>query len=133
MVSADNFYGHAKLIKKPSATISAQHLNILLLSFLTSILTMVALLVHTSRLIHTLLMTQVVQVSLHLRNSCLSFTETWFIRLERLYRLSVHMSTTLLQVRRLCRGHDENPLETFQFKSIAGGYEMPIPTESYHN
>ena len=28
-------------------------------------------------------------------------------------------------------GASENPLETFDLKTISGGYEMPIPTESY--
>lgn len=125
----DNFYGHSKLVKKPSATISTSSKYIVVKfshfdpnyggsvgSYFaidsypvddtggSGIFTYQIPVYHSKKL-----------GTFDLRD-CIDF---------RPYVNNTATSATAMS------GASENPLETFELKSVAGGYEMPIPTESY--
>ena len=126
---ADNFYGHSKLVKKPSATISTTGKKIVVkFSHLepnyggsvgsyfaidsypvddtgSSGIFTYEIPVYRSKKLGTFDLRDCIDFRPYVNNTATS-------------------STTM-------SGASENPLETFDLKTISGGYEMPIPTESY--
>ena len=126
---ADNFYGHSKLIKKPSATIVTQNKYIVVKfshlepNYGGSVGTYFAIDSYPvddtgSSGIYTY------EIPVFRSKKLGTFDLRDCIDFRPYVNNTATSSTTMA-------GAAENPLETFDLKSIAGGYEMPIPTESY--
>jgi hypothetical protein len=125
----DNFYGHAKLIKKPSATIS------------TSSKYIVVKFSHFDPNYGGSVGSYFAIDSYPVDDTGGSGIYTYEIPVYRSQKLGSFDLRDCIDFRpyvdntatsaTAMSGADENPLETFAFKSISGGYEMPIPTESY--
>jgi len=125
----DNFYGHAKLFKKPSATVSTTSKYI------------VVKLSHFDPNYGGSVGSYFAVDSYPVDDTGASGIYTYQIPVYRSQKLGSfdlrdcidfrpYVENTATSATTMA-GASENPLETFQFKSVSGGYEMPIPTESY--
>ena len=125
----ENFYGHSKLIRKPSATISTQNKYI------------VVKLSHLEANYGGSVGTYFAIDSYPIDDTGASGIYTYEIPVFRSKKLGTfdlrdcvdfrpYVNNTASSATTMAAA-TENPLETFELKSVAGGYEMPIPTESY--
>ena len=125
----DNFYGHSKLIKKPSATVSTVSKFIVVKfshlepNYGGSVGTYFAIDSYpvddtggSGIFTYEIPLYRSKKLGLFNLRDCIDF---------RPYVNNTATSSTSMA------GATENPLPTFDLKSVAGGYEMPIPTESF--
>ena len=125
----DNFYGHSKLVKKPSATVSTASKYI------------VVKISHFDPNYGGSVGSYFAVDSYPVDDTGGSGIFTYEIPVYRSQKLGSfdlrdsidfrpYVNNTATSSTTMA-GASENPLETFEFKSVAGGYEMPIPTEAY--
>ena len=126
---SDNYYGHSTLVKKPSATISTVS-KFIVVKFS-----------HLEPNYGGSVGTYFAIDSYPVDDTGGSGIFTYEIPIYRSKKLGTFNLRDCIDFRPYVNntatsstsmsGASENPLATFDLKSIAGGYEMPIPTESY--